>query len=227
MVLALNIPAPIDIVFNTPVNAIGLTPPVLGEMTLQYAGGASEQFSHVISTIPLPVLRSLDLSRSNLTLHQGLALRQLRYGHAVKIGVQFQSAWWTNGADRDGQNVGIVGGQSSTDMPIRTVVYPSYGLDIVPAGPAVLIASYCWTEDAERLAALIVQFNSTPFDPDQPLNSPLAELVLRNLAELHNVEVGFLAAQVLAIHPWDWNAAPYAMGKFYLCPVTAKSLFTD
>ncbi|KZP24450.1 FAD/NAD(P)-binding domain-containing protein [Athelia psychrophila] len=209
MVAALGPLTPID--FNTPVNAIGLTNPDLGRnsmMTVNSFGGEPEQFSHVVSTIPLPVLRSLDLSRSSLTLHQGLALRQLRYGHAVKIGVQFQTAWWTHGIDRDGLPVGIVGGQSSTDMPIRTVVYPSYGLDRPDTEPAVLIASYCWTEDAERFAALIVQFNSTP----NPLNSPLAELVLRNLAELHNVEVGFLAAQVMAIHPWDWNAAPYAMG---------------
>ncbi|KZP10290.1 FAD/NAD(P)-binding domain-containing protein [Athelia psychrophila] len=219
------------IVYNTPVTAIGLTPPVPGlppvpaTMTVGYYGGVFEPFSHVISTIPLPVLRTMDISKNNLTVDQRLALRQLRYGHSVKIGVQFRSRWWENKFDNSDppQPVGIVGGQSSTDMPIRTVVYPSYGLDRLATEPAVLIASYCRTEDAERLAALIVQFNSTPldpnpdinplaFNPDEPLRNPLASLVLRNLAELHKVDVDFLAMEVMAIHPWDWNAAPYAMG---------------
>ncbi len=37
-------------------------------------------FGHVISTIPLPVLRSIDLTKANLSLMQANAIRQLNYG---------------------------------------------------------------------------------------------------------------------------------------------------
>ncbi|KZP10613.1 amine oxidase [Athelia psychrophila] len=211
------------IVHNAQVTAIGLKDPNLGinsKMTVtslirvsdDVGSIETEDFEHVISTLPLPVLRSLDLSKSDLTSYQQHALRQLQYKDSVKVGVQFKSAWWTNGIDKDGQPIGIVGGQSFTDMPIRTVVYPSYGPDRSPDEPAVLIASYCTTEDAQRFAGLVAQFNASKFDPAQPLCSPLASLVLRNLAEVHNVDVNILTGQVIAIHAWDWNADPYAMG---------------
>lgn len=223
MVLALNAP----IVLNTPVTAIGLTDPELGvnsTMTVEYSGDKDpDKFSHVISTIPLPVLRTLDLSKSKLTSSQQNALRQLRYQDSVKIGVQFKSAWWTYGKDKSQAPVGIVGGQSLTDMPIHAVIYPSYGLDRLPTEPAALIASYCITEDAERFAALIEEFNTSKFDPDDPLSNPLASLVLRNLAEVHNVELSFLEKQVMAMHPWEWNAARYAMGEFSLVFVSIQS----
>ncbi|KZP31467.1 hypothetical protein FIBSPDRAFT_813672 [Athelia psychrophila] len=228
--MALALKTPDSIVFQTPVTAIGLTNPELGvasTMTVEYSDGRSRQYSHVVSTLPLPVLRTLDLSNSNLTLHQQNALRQLQYAPNVKIGVQFKSAWWTYGIDESKAPVGIVGGQSSTDMPIRTIVYPSYGLDRPPSDPAVLIASYCWSEDAQRLAALIVDFNSSKFDADKPLSNPLAKLVLRDLAKVHNVDLSFLATQVMAIHPWDWNTNKYSMGAYaFFGPGNFKDLYT-
>ncbi|KZP31471.1 hypothetical protein FIBSPDRAFT_945004 [Athelia psychrophila] len=218
------------IVFKTPVTAIGLTNPELGAastMTVEDSDGGSHEYSHVVSTLPLPVLRTLDLSNSNLTLYQQNALRQLQYGPSIKIGVQFKSAWWTYGRDKSKSMVGIVGGQSYTDMPIRTIVYPSYGLDRPSCDPAVLIASYCWTEDAQRLGALIVDFNSSKFDADKPLSNPLAKLVLRDLSKVHNVDLHFLATQVMVIHPWDWNTNKYSMGAYtFFGPGEFKDLYT-
>ena len=217
MVAALKTPN--NIVFNTPVAAIGLTNPKRGHlstMTLEDSNGGTEQYSHVISTVPLPVLRTMDLSDSNLNLYQQNALRQLQYGPSIKIGIQFKSAWWTYGKDKFESPIGIIGGQSYTDTPVRTVVYPSYGLDRPASDPAVLIASYCWTEDAQRLGALISEFKSSQFDPAKPLKSPLAKLVLKDLARVHNVELSFLTTQVMAIHPWDWNANPYSMGELHV-----------
>ena len=119
----------------------------------------TEQFSHVISTIPLPVLRTLDLSDADLNPLQSNALRELDYGPAVKIGMQFQTAWWTTGVDRNNNTLGIVGGQTYTDTPLHTVVYPSFGN---PGGNTTsLIASYAWTEDAARLAALVANDQDT------------------------------------------------------------------
>lgn len=176
--------------------------------------GYNRYYSHVISTIPLPVLRTLDLTGSSLSLYQQNALRQLQYGPSIKIGIQFRSAWWTYGADKTQPIPDIVGGQSYTDLPIRTVVYPSDGIkDGKPTDPAVLIASYCWTEDAQRLGALIAAFNPETFDHTQPLKDPLANLVLRDLAKLHDIPIQKIASQVLGIFPWDWNMSKYTMGE--------------
>jgi len=156
-------------------------------------------YSHVISTIPLPCLRRIDMSGAGLNVMQKTALRKLQYGPSIKIGMRFKSAWWT-------EKFGIVGGQSFTDLPLRTIVYPSYGVD--SATPStVLIASYCWTNDAERLGSLI-NTGKTQYDEQ------LKELVLRNLAEVHDISYDYLSMeQYEEMHAWDWNHDPLTGGK--------------
>ncbi len=158
-------------------------------------------FGHVISTIPLPVLRSIDLTKANLSLMQANAIRQLNYGPSVKIGMQFRTAWWTTANDKDGRPLNIIGGQTYTDCPLRTVVYPSFG-DVKAGKTTTLIASYCWTEDSERLAALI--------NSDANL---LSEMVLRELAAIHNVTIDFLRGQLIDTYSWSWSLDPFTMGK--------------
>jgi len=155
-------------------------------------------YSHVISSIPLPGLRTIDLSGAGLSVMQSTALRKLQYGPLVKIGMRFKSAWWT-------EKFGIVGGQSYTDLPIRTIVYPSYGVDSSTPS-TVLIASYCWTNDAERLGSLINTGKAEYTDQ-------LKDLVLCNLAEVHNLTYDFLLSQCEDMHAWDWGHDPLAIGE--------------
>lgn len=128
------------------------------------------------------------------------ALRTLNYGPSVKIGVQFRTAWWTTGTDLSGRPLNIVGGQTYTDSLLRTVVYPSFG-DVQAGKTTSLIASYCWTEDATRLGAMI--------DKD---DVALLELVLKELADIHNVSIDFLRGQVINWKGWSWSHDPYTMG---------------
>ncbi|KAG2356587.1 hypothetical protein BDR07DRAFT_1422808 [Suillus spraguei] len=169
-------------------------------------------YSHVISTIPLTGLRVIDLSGAGLNMMQRNALRKLQYGPSTKIGVHFKSAWWT-------ERFGIKGGQSFTDLPIRTIVYPSYGVDS-ESPSTVLIASYCWTNDAERLGALI-DTGKTEY------HEQLKELVLRNLADVHNITYDFLSDQFLDMHGWNWSNDPLTMGAFaYFGPGDFQDLYT-
>ncbi|KAG2153891.1 hypothetical protein DEU56DRAFT_868461 [Suillus clintonianus] len=169
-------------------------------------------YSHVIFTIPLPVLRTIDLSGAGLNVMQKNSLRKLQYGPSIKVGVRFKSAWWTEWFH-------IVGGQSFTDLPIRTIVYPSYGVE--SSSPStVLIASYCWTNDAERLGSLI-NTGKTEY------NEQLKELVLRNLAEVHGVHYDKMSDQYVDMHAWDWNHNPLTMGAFaFFGPGDFKDLYT-
>jgi len=189
---------------NAPVTSIGLETDADDSPMVVVAGGQIHKYSHVISTLPLPVLRTIDLSGSKLDILQENALRQLQYGPSIKIGILFTEAWWTTGVDKNGDPFNIVGGQSYTDLPIRTVVYPSYGAYTDEASKT-LIASYCWTNDAERLGSLIGT-------GAQNYDDQLEALVLNNLALVHNVTYDYLKSRLLQVHSWDWNHDPLTMG---------------
>ncbi|RUP49328.1 flavin-containing amine oxidoreductase-domain containing protein [Jimgerdemannia flammicorona] len=120
-------------------------------------------FNHVIVTCPLGVVRRWRLPKFNFG--KTMAIRTLNYNNSAKIFLQFKQRFWE---DRK-----IKGGASSTDLKIRTVVYPSYGLE--SDGYSVLLASYTWANDATRWGG------STKED--------VIELALRDLEMLHNGDV--------------------------------------
>jgi monoamine oxidase len=63
---------------------------------------------------------------------------------------------------------GIFGGGSVTDLPIRAMFYPDHGRD---TGRGVLLASYTWSEDAQRWGSL---------PPDDRITQ-----ALENVAQIH------------------------------------------
>ena len=194
------------ITLNAPVTSIALTNPDYKNSTMTVtAAGQKHIYSHVISTIPMPNLRAIDLTGSKLDVVQANALRNSDYGPSIKIGIRFNETWWTNGYDRDGNLFNIVGGQSFTDLPIRTVVYPSYGV-YSDTPPTTLIASYCWTYDAERLGAFIGT-------GQQEYEDQLKALVLADLATVHNVDVSYLTSRFKDMYSWDWNHFALSGGK--------------
>ncbi|KAG8869335.1 hypothetical protein FRB97_001345 [Tulasnella sp. 331] len=154
-----------------------------------------KEYDHVISTIPLPTLRTLDIDNAGLSFKQRNALRLLQYGPSIKVGVKFTKAWW-NGIE-------IKGGQSYSDRCIRTVVYPSYpkAEDSSP----VLIASYCWTHDAVRMGALI--------NAGKEADMRLKDLVLRDLANIHNLKYDDLNGMYIEHFAFDWTHDPLTQGK--------------
>ena len=97
--------------------------------------GNTYTFSHVINTASLGALQGMDLTDLDLGFDFTSAVRMINYDDAMKVGIKFKTRWWQNLSQP------IFGGQSTTDLPIRTVVYPSYGIDVEDA-PGWLIASY-------------------------------------------------------------------------------------
>lgn len=177
-------------------------------------GDKPRTFEHVISTIPLPVFRTLDIDDPRLfNVQQTNALRQLSYGPSIKVGIKFKSQWWAE------KGLDIVGGQSYTDRNIRTTVYPSYGIE-GPHKTTVLIASYTWTSDAAVLGALVSPKTSDAaafgglVSPNEECRERLRELVLRDLARVHNVDVAMLQDQFVDIFPWAWQNDYNTQGAF-------------
>ena len=161
---------------------------------------APRTYSKVFCTASLPCMQRMDLR--GLNLHPSLkdGLRSLRYDAACKVGIRFKTPWWVTKC-----NI-TRGGSAATDLPIRSVVYPS--VDLQANSPAVLIVSYTWGQDAQRMGSLIAQENK----------DGLQELILQNLTRLHApfVDYTYLKSQVLETHAFDWYANPNTSGAFAL-----------
>jgi len=121
-------------------------------------------YDHVVSTLPFGVLRSIDTAGLDLSQEKREAIRVLAYDNSCKVGIYFENRWWQD----ESAAHPITGGQSSTDLPSRTIVYPSYG---DANSPGVLIASYTWVQDADRMSALS--------------HEERLEVCLRDLEEIH------------------------------------------
>ena len=170
-------------------------------VTLHYetlAGRATETGDYAIVAIPFPVLRHVEMMKP-LSQNKRRAIRQLRYDASAKIFFQCRRRFWE-------EDDGIFGGGSVTDLPIRSIYYPEHGRE---TGRGVLLASYTWSEDAQRWGSL-------------PPESRLIQ-ALENVAEIHpqirgEFEVG--ASKM-------WHDDPYAGGAFALFEPSQQTLLYE
>lgn len=152
----------------------------------------TRDFDRVIVTLPFSVLRFIDTPAS-WSAQKLDAIRMLKMTNAVKVALGFRSRFW----ERPGPySQGMAGGQSNTDLPVRSVVYPSFGID--EPGPAYILASYCWQNGADKFAHLT---------QDQ-----MFEACLQHVQRLH----GDVARQEYLGHGASivWNQDPLAGGGF-------------
>jgi monoamine oxidase len=194
--------------YNKMVTAIAPTDDNTQPISVTYSSGRTDQgvksmstYDYVISTIPLPVLRYVDLEKCNLTYAQKESMRSLRYNSSCKVGLKWRSRWWQQLSTGS-----IIGGQSKTDLPIRVAVFPSYGVEDQDAD-AVMIASYTWAQDAVRIGGLMK-------GTDTQAEKFLIDSILRDLSALHNVSTEFLSKELVDWFAWDWSADQFALGAF-------------
>jgi monoamine oxidase len=114
--------------------------------------------------------------------------------HSTKVALKFKTRFWEEGPSP------IKGGSSTTDMPIRQVVYPSYGSE---CDTGVIIASYTWSDDADNMGNLSVH--------DEPR---ALELCIKNLAKLHNKPYAELKEACVGYKFMDWAAEKNALGAY-------------
>ena len=100
------------------------------------------KYSHVVSTVSLSCLRTINLAGCTLDYNQKVALQSLKYGTGVKVGIKFKTRWWQKKTFKK------QGGSSKTDRQSRVVVYPNYGIEGDADSPGVLIATYTWYASA-------------------------------------------------------------------------------
>ncbi len=162
------------------------------------AGRFQEKAEYAIITIPFPVLRHIEVLKPFQRSKQR-AIRQLHYDASAKILFQCRRRFWE-------QDEGIFGGGTITDLPIRNLYYPDHGRE---TGRGVILASYTWSEDAQRWGSL--------FHHDR------IEQALEDVAQIHpqinqEFEVGA---------SWMWHHDEFAGGAFALFDPEQQSLLYE
>ena len=175
--------------------------PLESGVTIHYktVGGRSRVTGdYAIVTVPFPVLRHVEVT-TPFSMAKRRAIRQLRYDASAKIFLQFRRRFWE-------EDEGIVGGGTVTDLPIRNVFYPEHGRE---TGRGVMLASYTWSEDAQRWGSL---------GDDERLAQALEDLAFIHPQALTEYEVG--ASKM-------WHDDPHAGGAFALFEPGQQSLLHD
>ena len=150
------------------------------------AGRRSVTGDYALITIPFPLLRHVETPGFSRAKQR--AIRQLHYDASAKIFFQFRRRFWE---DDDG----IFGGGTVTDLPIRVVYYPDHGRE---TGRGVVLASYTWSEDAQRWGSL---------SPADRLTQALEDLAEIHPQAIEEFEVG--ASKM-------WHDDEFAGGAFAL-----------
>ena len=188
---------PQPLLLKTALKAI--KPSVQGDtLDLTVTNGKILHFEHVISTIPMTCLRTLDIEDC-LDYEQRNAVLRLQMESAVKVGIKFKSAWWKDLINGDGEKLDISGGQSYTDRTINNVIYPS------SSSSTTLIAAYTASRNAALLGSLI--------NSGEEADATLKDLILRDLAILHNVSISELQSQYITHFAFDWGHNPLSRGE--------------
>ncbi|CAF3640669.1 unnamed protein product [Fusarium graminearum] len=189
-------------------------------MKLEISNGEStkeKEYFAVFNSTTLGALQRMNLKDAGLLWGTKQAIRALGYGASCKVAIKFKTAWWQKEPFRIRK-----GGLAHTDLPLRVCVYPSYnieaneGAEWDPEKPAVLLCSYTWGQDAQRMGALI--------SSDSPKNEQqLVSVLLHDLALLHAEESGewdyknllkTLKAQYQDHHAYDWYGDQNMSGAF-------------
>lgn len=97
-----------------------------------------------IVTVPLVLLRHMEIS--GLDVDKWFTIRNVYYGRAHKIFMQFSRRWWAD-------DYAITHGVTVTDLAIRNVVYTPAGQD-PSLEKGVIIASYAWEQDSMAYSML-------------------------------------------------------------------------
>jgi monoamine oxidase len=170
-------------------------------VTIHYqtlAGKFSETSDYAIIAVPFPVLRHAEVLKP-FTRSKQRAIRQLHYDASAKILFQCKRRFWE-------EDDGIFGGGTITDLPIRNLYYPDHGRE---TGRGVILASYTWSEDAQRWGSL---------KPDDRIIQALDDVAEIHSQIVKEFEVGT---------SWMWHDDEFAGGAFALFDPGQQTLLHD
>ena len=128
-----------DTRFGAVVHAIDQGP---DDITVHFRDGVGTSMSvtadECVLTVPLVLLRHMEIG--GLDIDKRFTIRNVYYGRAHKIFMQFSRKWWV-------EDYQITQGITVTDLAIRNVVYTPAG-QVPGIDRGVIIASYAWEQDS-------------------------------------------------------------------------------
>ena len=161
----------------------------------------TEEFDYVICAIPFPLLRTFDI-KPFFTNQKMQAIRELNYFSSLKSSFLCKTRFWEEDADYGRMN----GGFSATDLPIRSIFYPTDHLacleksSCAPNEPGVITAAYNIGLDAVRVGA---------FPERQQF-----DYIKKNVEEVHGLPAGYLDKLITEHKTVNWDEEPFAKGAF-------------
>ncbi|KXJ95000.1 hypothetical protein Micbo1qcDRAFT_200454 [Microdochium bolleyi] len=178
-------------------------------------------YDAVFNTTTLPCLQRMDISELGLPDKVLTGIRSLHYDNSAKVAIKFNSPWYKPW-------LRTPGGVSTSDLPISNIVYPSF--DTEDGKPAVLLASYSWSQDAIRMASIFEnshrgeQLDKKHPEGNKPdVDAPVVKLVLKNIAELWSKSgmkspptYECLRKAYVDHFAWSWDHDKYTGGAFAL-----------
>lgn len=183
---------------NTKIHKISTTED--NKIKLHYSKNSEEQFEifdKVILAVPPSVIRMMD--RPFWTAKKEQCIRELHFQPLYKIGLKFRSRFWEN--SEMSRNNPSFGGQSTTDLPSRWIVYPSNGIQ--DDGSGVLLC-YNWMSDSLKMLPLSQRERE--------------EIALRDLSKIYQDDVireNFMESHSICwASEWPLGAAQFLPGQF-------------
>ncbi|SFF57129.1 monoamine oxidase [Halobacillus alkaliphilus] len=141
-----------------------------------------------IVTVPFPVFQFIDVfPYHSISFEKWQIIRELINVPAVKIGIEFRHRFW--------EKAGV--GNAISDQPSRFSYIPSQGIGT--GGPAVLLASYSWGQDAILWASL-----------------PHDEMVRELLNDLSKIYGKIVYQEFMTAFSYNWSLDEYSAGAFTL-----------
>jgi monoamine oxidase len=180
-----------------------------------------QNFDFVICAIPFSSLRNVDIDPMFST-EKMQSIKEVNYTSSQKTVFMCNKRFWEKGDD----NKRIIGGGSSTDLPIQTIWYPSHENSIdtnqmenkkvlikksykIYDEPGVLLASYNLNQDAIRVGNLDYKTR--------------VEEIKRQVEAVHGIPKGYLDSVVKDFKTVDWNNEKGFYGAFcYFMPQQQK-----
>ena len=144
---------------------------------------------------------------------------------SVKVGMLFDTAWWTDPAivQFQPETVDGVGGPSITDLPLRQMYY--FGNNAVNAkegGPYVVLASYddmtyesFWREleiEGRRTLAFSRNYQALNGPTVLPKDSTMERMILSQLSSVHGLQPGARIPAPISTLFTDWGTDPFGGG---------------
>ncbi|HBM80118.1 MAG TPA: amine oxidase [Clostridiaceae bacterium] len=180
-----------------------------------------ERFDYVICAIPFSSLRR-NIVDPPFSIIKSQAVNELNYESAHKILLLLKDRFWEKG----NPNRRIVGGSSSTDLPLISIYYPSdHAMPIPgvlngwtlrpnasPDEPGVILASYSWPMESERLGN---EYECLKLYD-----------VFKYLEKVHRLPWGSIDKKVLSYKTITWSHVQYEWGAACLTKPQDKTLFS-